>query len=176
MTQTDYGQSEAVADQIVALLNAGTFTLNVSAVKRFARRVDLADISQAELGQAVTVDVFPGMDNADQGAVDPQRSTMNNLFTDTYGVHILIQQLVGADATGVAEARCSNLMLLRSQIAELVMGTRLSAANAVHPLANIRVIGVRSAPEGVYDLARLESHNVFESEMIVTYRAPGLRR
>ena len=177
-SQTKFGQSDALALQVVTLLQGAndngftlcgdnyTFCLNIAPVRQFARKLDLTDIPN--IGDPVAVQVFPGHDQSD-------RDGLGGIYNDTYGVHVLMLQHVAA----AAETQCPWLMLLRSQIAEFLSGQGLTLEAALNRLPSgslARVVAVRHGPEGVYDLARLESTNVFYSDMILTYKAGGLRR
>jgi hypothetical protein len=139
------------------------FCLSIAPVRQFARKLDLKDISN--IGDPVAVQVFPGHDMSD-------RDGLGGIYNDTYGVHVLMLQHVGAEA----ETQCPWLMLLRSQIAEFLSGQVFTCTAALHPFANSHIVAVRHGPEGVYDLARLESTNVFYSDMILTNKAGGFRR
>jgi hypothetical protein len=170
MTQTVFGQSDAAALELVTALNAasaaGTFCLTISAQRLFARLLDLPSIPA--IGTAVSVQVFPGHDQTD-------RDGLSGIYDDIYGVHVLILQKVA----GAAETQVPLLMQLRSQISEFLCSQALTLAAAVHPMptgSKARAFAIRHGPEGIYDLARLESSNVFYSDMIVTYKAGGMRR
>ena len=171
MSNPIYGQSDAVAVEIAAALNAnsGNFCLAVAAERRFARKLDVGDISS--IGSAVTVQVFPGDELADLQGLD-------GIYDDTYGCHILIlQNVANATTGGLDEAQMQLLLALRSQIVEFVASKLLSAPDAVHPFSRAQVKACRNdAKEGIYDLNRLEQTNVFYSDLIVTYKMPGLRR
>ena len=167
-----YGQSDALALAVVAALNAATdtFCLNVDAHRLFARKLDIADISA--IGQPVTVEVFPGDELEDLVG-------LGGTFDDTYGCHVILLQNV-ADNTqtsgGLNEDQMALLLRLRSEVIELLCAGSIDGLNAVHPFSGARVKAVRHGKEGVYDLAHLESTNVFYSELILTYKMPGLRR
>jgi len=166
--QTVFGQSDAVAMELVDAFNAattGTFCLKLLARRRFSRMMELVDLPK--ITDPVDIQVFGGHDQAD-------RVGLSGTYDDMYGVHVLIQQVVGAGED--AEAQCGRLIQLRSQISEFLMSTRLDTNNAVHNIANSHVFSHRHGPEGVYDLNRLEKLNAFYSDLIVTYKAPGLRR
>jgi hypothetical protein len=167
MTQTVFGQSDAVALELVTALNAAStakmFCLTLTAEHLFARKLDLAGIPG--MTDPVGVQVFPGHDQAD-------RDGLSGMYDDIYGVHVLLLQKVA----GAAETQVPLLMQLRSQIAEFLCSRALACPAAVHPFENARVFAHRHGPEGVYDLARLESTNVFYSDMIVTYKTAVRRR
>ena len=167
MPQTVFGQTVALADVVVAMLNnaAPGFCLPITAVRRFARLTELKDLPKT--GSPVAIDIFPGTDTSERDGVAPS-------FSDTYAIHVLLQQHVGKDAT--SEGQISLLMQLRSQIAEFLMPRRYEAKAAVHPFTNIPVVHIGHGKEGVYDLVRLEELQVFYAEMIVMFNAPGLGR
>jgi hypothetical protein len=168
--QTKFGQSDAAALELVALLTAANtanaFCLAIAPVRLFARKLDLKDIPIAD--QPVAVQVVPGHDQGD-------RDGMGGMYNDTYGVHVLLLQVCGANV----ETQCPLLMQLRSEIVEYLCGKGLTCpeGTVVHPFARAQVIGHRHGPEGVYDLTRLEDHaGLFYSDIILTYKAGGLRR
>jgi hypothetical protein len=166
-----YGQTDAVAVEIVAALNnaSPTFCLPVAAERLFARRLDVAEISN--IGDPVTVQVIPGDDMADLMGLD-------QIYDDTYGCHIVLLQNV-TDTTnngGLSETQAALLVRLRSEIVEFLCSHALACPEAVHPFSNARVKACRHGKEGIYDLVKLEENNVFYSDLIVTYRAAGLRR
>ena len=169
MTQTTFGQSDAVALELVTALNdasdASLFCLSLKAERLFARKMDIAEIPDKD--SPVNVQVFPGHDQAD-------RVGISGIYDDLYGVHVLLQQRVG-DA---AETQVALLMLLRSQITKFLCSKVLSCAEGtvVDPFYRAHVVAHRHGPEGVYDLSRLESHNLFYSDIILTYKAAGIRR
>ena len=170
-TQTTFGQTDAAARAIVTSLTTGsaTFCLGVSPVRLFARKLDLASIP--EIGQAVMIQVVPGDDLSD-------RLSMNGLYDDTFGVHVLMLQRI-ADLTsgGISESQAALLMQLRSEIIEWLCARQLACPAAVHPFAGAQVISVRHGKEGAYDLSRLETEAaLFYSDIIFTYRAVGLHR
>jgi hypothetical protein len=170
MSATKYGQSDAVAVEITAALNnrSSLFCLPVSAERLFQRKLDLGDISN--IGDPVTIEVFPGDESSDLMGLD-------RIYDDTYGCHILILQNA-ADVTngGLSESQAALLLRLRSEIVEFLCSCVLACPDAVHQFTNSIVRAVRHGKEGLYDLTRLEQSNVFYSEIIVTYRAVGLRR
>jgi len=167
---TKYGQSDAVALELVAALNdaSPSFCLPVAAERKFARVREIAAVSK--IGESVAVHVFPG---AEQSEV----SGISGVYDDTYAVHVLLQQNV-TDTTsgGLSESQLALLMKLRAEIIEYVCARRMSCPDAVHPFSGAIVAKVAHGPEGVYDLARIESMNEFYSDVIFTYRAVGLRR
>ena len=170
MSGTKYGQSDAVAVDIAAALTAAsaTFCLPVSAERLFARKLDIADIST--IGNPVTIEVIPGDDIADLEVLD-------QIYDDTYGCNVVIlQNILDAAKGGLDETRAALLLRLRSEIVEFLCARLLSCPDAVHPFAGAIVKACRHGKEGVYDLAKLEESNVFYSELIVTYKAVGLRR
>ena len=170
-----YGQTDALALAIVAILNGvgEALCLPVAAERRFARKLDLEAI--AGLGAPVTVQVFPGDDGADLDGMGPR-------YDDTYGCHVLILQKVGgSQAGGLSEDAVASLVRLRSEIIEGLCGVRIDCPNAVHPFTTTMALAVRSAREpngagGVYDLGRLESGNLFYSDVVFTFKAVGLSR
>lgn len=171
-----HGQSDAVAVTVAAALNAasdaGAFCLDLHARRLFARKLDVADISV--IGSPVTVEVIPGNDMADLVGLD-------GTFDDTYGCHvILLQNIVDSAGTtgGIDESAASMLLRLRGELVEYLCQHPINcdANTVVHPFSLARVKAIRNGPEGVYDLSRLEQINVFYSEIIVTYKAAGLRR
>lgn len=165
-----YGQTDAVAVEIAEALNnaSSNFCLEVEAERRFARKLDVSEISA--IGDPVTIEVFPGDDLADLMGLD-------QIYDDTYGCHILILQNV-KDTTngGLSESQVALLMQLRSEIVDFICSRMLSCPDAVHPFAGAVVKACRNGKEGIYDLVKLEKDNVFYSDLIVTYRAVGLRR
>ena len=167
MPQTVFGQSDAAARSLVTALNAasgaGAFCLSLTAATTYARRMEVGDIGN--VGAPVNVQVFPGHDAADRVGFSGQ-------YDDTYGVHVLLQQHVGA----VAETQVPLLLQLRSEVAEFLMARGLTVPAAVHAFSNAHVLGLRHGPEGVYWLDRLEQLNCFYADMILTYRAAGLCR
>ena len=171
MAQAVFGQTVALADALVTALNAqsASLALPILAVRTFARKLDLGDIPA--IGEKVMLQIIPGEDLAD-------RIAMNNLYDDTYGVHVLMLQRVSDAALGgISEAQVGCLMQLRSEIIEFLCGAMISCPAAVHPFARARVTGVRHGAEGAYDLSRLESEAaLFYSDTILTYKAAGLCR
>ena len=167
--QIIFGQSDAVARELVTALNdastANLFCLSLTAETVYARKMNVTDIPKT--GEPVNVQVFPGHDAAD-------RVGISGIYDDVYGVHVLLQQHV-ADAP---ETQVPLLMLLRSQIAKFLCSKALTCpeGTVVDPFERAHVVAHRHGNEGVYDLGRLEALNVFYSDMIVTYRAAGLRR
>ena len=173
--QTIFGQSDALALKVVALLqarsDANLFCLTLTASRVFARQMDLdanAPHPIPGIGSPVDVQVFPGHDQADRVGVSGQ-------YDDIYGVHVLLQQQVGAGTA--AETQCALLMQLRSQVLEFLMSQAITTTNAVHNFTNSHVFAHRhGGKEGIYDLERLEQQHAFYSDVIFTYKAPGLRR
>lgn len=164
-----FGQSVALADEIVAGLNAATtFCLEIEAVRRFVRKTELADLPRID--DPVQVDVFPGM-------ISSERNALDGVYTDTYGIHVIMQQVV-ADATngGLSEAQVALLLQLQSEIVEFLCARLVTAPFAVHPFSGARVVAVRQGDDGIYSLPRLEEHNAFYCDTILTYRMAGLRR
>lgn len=168
-----YGQSDAVAVEIVDALNnrSPNFcggTLGVSAERKFARRLDFSDLSV--IGENATVEVIPGDDLADLAGLD-------YIYDDTYGCHIVILQNV-TDTTngGLKESQMALLLRLRSEIIDWLCGSALSCPDAVHPFEGAQIFAVRHGNEGIYDLEKLEQLNIFYSDIIVTYKAVGIRR
>jgi len=165
-----YGQSDAVAVEIAAALNnaSPTFCLAVTAERKFARKLDLSDIST--IGNPVTIEVIPGDDLADLTGLD-------QIYDDTYGCHVVIMQNVVDETNGgLSESQAALLLRLRSEIVEFLCSHSLSCPNAVHPFSGARVMACRHGKEGIYNLLKLEENNVFYSDLITTYKAVGLRR
>ncbi len=172
---TIYGQSDALAVAVTALINqySGAFILPVTAQRLFVSKLGIGDIPA--IGSNVSVRVIPGAEHADlQG--------LNQVYDDTYTVAIVILQNVTDVANGgLSEAQMQLLLQLRSQIFELLCMTKISCTAAVHPFCDTMPKGVRSKglmgeETGVYDLARLESDNVFYSASQVIYPAVGIVR
>ena len=167
-----YGQSHAAARAVEALLatgqTAGAFVLSIAPTTRLVRRTDQADIPV--IGESVAVDCIPGDNQSDRGGI-------GGIYDDVYGVHIVMQQHIVASATGlVSESQAALLMRLRSEMLEYLCARAINAPDAVHPFRGAMIVAHRAGGEGVYDLARLESGNLFYAEMILTIRASGLRR
>jgi hypothetical protein len=118
-------------------------------------------------GQPVDVQIFPGHDQAD-------REGISGVYNDIYGIHIVMQLYTGTRA--VTEAQGPGFLALRTRILEWLMSKLLTTTNAVHNFKNSSLFAHRHPAHGVYDLVRLEEVNAFYSEIIVTYKAPGLRR
>lgn len=170
---TTYGQSDAVAVELAAALNtasaAGEFVLTLEAERLFARKLEPADI--ADYHHPVTVQVIPGEEMGDSN------NRLDHVYDDTYGCHALIlQHIVDGIKEGPNEERMRDLLRLRSEIIEYICARRLSCPDAVHPFEGASVVAHRHGREGIYDLNRLEESNVFYSDLIITYRVPGLRR
>ena len=168
---TLYGQSDAVAVAVAAALtaNSANFCLTVAAERLFARKLDVGAISS--IGQPVTIEVIPGEDSADLAG-------LSRMYDDTYGCHVTLLQNIG-DPTrgGYSESQATLLVALRSQIVEFLAKTALVCPEAVHPFSGAFLKHVRPPKEGdVYDLTKLESTGLFYSELILTYKMPGLRR
>jgi hypothetical protein len=167
-----YGQSDAVAVELAAALNtasdADAFCLKVDAKRTFARKIEVVDI--AGMNDPVTIEVIPGDDLADLVGLD-------QIYDDAYGCHILILQNATDNMKGgLSETQMQKLLQLRSEISEYLCCHALACPDAVHPFEGARIKACRHGKEGIYDLAKLEQNNVFYSDLIVTYRAPGLRR
>jgi len=161
--QTTFGQADALAVELVTALNAATFSLGVSAERTFTRRMLVESIPG--VGEDVSVQIIPGHEQM-------ERDGQGGQYKDLYGVHVLLQQHVGA----AAETQVPLLLCLRDEIVEYLCGHAVSSDNAVHPFAGAVVQSVKHGPEGLYDLGKLESENVFYSDLIVTYRPASLRR
>jgi hypothetical protein len=167
---TKHGQTEAVAVEVAAALNAAsaTFILPVSAVVLHARKLGIGDINK--IGSAVTVQVFPGDLLADLMG-------LSRMYDDTYGCHVLLLQNVVDDTNGgLSETQVALLVRLHSEIIEFLGSRSLSCPNAVHPFFGAVAKAFRQGHEGVNDLLRLEGENLFYSDLIVTYHTAGLRR
>lgn len=170
--QTTFGQTTALADAIVTTLNAAqaanTFCLPITAERRFLRKFYLkADgtwtASVPKIGEAVSIEVFAGdeLEGRQGGGRTP-------IFAATYGIHIVLTQHVGAQT----ETQCPLLMLLRSQIVELLKPLGLAVTAALHPFFPAVLDAVtHSKDDGPYDLNLLAAMNVFSSELILTYKA-----
>jgi hypothetical protein len=170
--QTQFGQSDALALELVDGLNAasaaGRFCLRLTASRVFARKMELASLPK--IGDPVDVQLFPGHDGAD-------REGISGIYDDTYGVHIVIQQVVvDTPNGGISESQCALLMQLRTQMLDFLMSKRVDTTRAVHNFTNAHVLACRHGKEGVYDLLKLEAFNTFYSETILTYKVAGLRR
>jgi hypothetical protein len=166
MPQTVFGQSDALALALVALIGAkaGTLVLPVTAERRFSRKDDLPDIPT--FADPVSIDVFPDVEVT-------ERFGMHS-FTSQYAVHLYIQQQVSGALD--PEAQCALLCQLRSQIIEgLKAYGPLPVTNAVvaFPGAGAVLVHAKSADKGLYDLGRLESEHVFESDTILLFKAAG---
>ena len=170
-TQTEFGNTTALAKSIAAYLNAqsaaSAYCLPLTASIRFARLMDLA--SYPVIGQPVRVSVFPGQETE-------TRVGMERVFMADYGIHILLQQQVRMDKTGpvddaASEAQVSLLLQLRSQITESLKSTLQSIADAVHSFNRSPVLMVKSSEDGAYDMIRLESENCFYSITTFTHKA-----
>lgn len=165
MTDT-YGQSDAVAIELAAALNNAAFCLPVSATRKFARLLTLETVSV--IGQPVTIQVIPASELS-------SRVGMDGVYDDVYMCNILLLQNIST-AGGLSETQAALLLRLRSQIVELVCSHVLSCPNAVHPFERAVATACHHGNEGVYDIARLEEDGLFSSDLIVTYKASGLRR
>ncbi len=167
-TQTQFGQSAALADVIVAGLNGAEFCLPVLAVRRFVRRRELKDLPG--ISNPVAVDVFPGV-------VQVDRMGLDGVYDDTYGIHVILQQSVTDTAvSGTSEAQISLLLQLQSQIIEFLCSPLVTVPQAVHPFRGARVMAVRNGDDGIYSLPRLEDTSAFYCDTIFTYKVGGLRR
>lgn len=172
MTQTAFGQTDAVAQELATALNnySPAFVLPVSAQKLWFPKLDIADIPK--IGESVRLQVIPGDDLSDRDALD-------GVYDDLLGVHIVMLQQVTdtAGSGGISEDQVGLLMQLRAEIIELLCSKRLDCPTAVHPFSNAHVYAVRHGKEGAYDLNRLAGEaGLFYSDNIFTYRAAGLRR
>ncbi len=161
--QTIFGQADAAAVELAEALNDATFSLEVSATRTFVRRIEIGDVPA--VGEAVGIQVIPTYEQTDSVGLSGQ-------YDDLYGVTLVIQQQVAGDG----ETQVPLLLRLRSEIIELLCGTTLTTTAAVHGYARARVQSVRHGQEGLYDLARLESENVFYSALTIVYKAAALRR
>ena len=168
-----YGQTDAVAVELVTALNnrSSSFCggdLGVSAERVFARKIDISDISV--IGEDVTVEVIPGDEMSDLTGLD-------FIYDDTYGCHILLLQNVADTANGgLSEAQIALLLRLRSEIIDWLSGSLLSCPDTVHPFSGAQIYAVRHGKEGIYDLEKLEQNNIFYSDIILSYKAVGIRR
>ena len=168
-----YGQSDAVAVELVTILNnySANFcggNLGVTAERKFARKLDYADVST--IGSDATVEVIPGDELSDLAGLD-------YVYDDTYGCHIVIMQNVVDETNGgLSETQMALLLRLRSEIIDYLCGSLLDCPDAVHPTSRMQVMAVRHGREGIYDLEKLEQSNVFYSDIIITYKAVGIRR
>ena len=175
--QIQFGQTAALADEIVAYLNAqdamttGTppvnaspFCLRLTANRVYARILDLAKLPNP--GDPVRVDLSPGDETE-------QRRGIAAVFLAEYSVRLMIQQKIGAAGTTAGEAQCSLLDQLRSQIIEALKGgPDRNAATAVHPFkATLLTITTPKEQEGTYVASRLEGDNSYYSETILTFKA-----
>jgi hypothetical protein len=176
MSQTAYGQSDAVARELAAALNEasdlGAFCLRLAAEVRYARLTALGSPDDPDapripsIGEPASVQIISAGDQGD-------RTSLGGTYDDTYGVHVLLQQHVGA----AAETQVPLLLQLRSEVLEFLLNSTMAPAAAVHPFKNAHVLTYKQ-PQGemLYDLDRLESLNAFYSDTILTYKAAGLRR
>jgi hypothetical protein len=162
MAQTTFGQTDALALEVVAWLNdnAHEFCLPIVAERRFRLISELGEIPAASA--SASVDVFPDVDTSERLGVAPA-------FTSSYTIHVFIQQQVGGNPG--PEAQCTLLTQLRSQIIEGLKPLMFSLVNAVHPTQRVFLTHARSADKGLYNLARLLELNVYESDTILTFKA-----
>lgn len=167
--QTVFGQTTALADAIVAVLNAGSFAVEISAARLFARKFALSsdgttDLVVPDADSAARVDIFPSIEEEDRsgGGVTP-------VFEAKYAVHMLIQQKVGGG--DAAEAQVALLMQARSEMIESLKSVGLTVSTAVKPYRPAVMTAVRSANEGPYDLLRLERMGCFYSDTVLTWKA-----
>jgi hypothetical protein len=165
-TQVIFGQSDAVALYLVDALNAASagnvFSLKLAARRLFFRAVDIGNIPK--IGEPVDVQIIPMHEQSDREGADR--------YQDVYGVHLVFQQSVGAQA----QDQMPWLMLLRDQVAEYLMSKAMAVTNAVHNFKGAHVNGVRHGKEGVYDETKLQKDGVFYSDTILTYRTQELTR
>ncbi|MCK5017249.1 MAG: hypothetical protein KAS32_09260 [Candidatus Peribacteraceae bacterium] len=163
-----YGQTDAVAVELTEALNNFSFNLELTATRRFARKLDYSDL--AGIDDPVTVEVIPGDELQDLVGLD-------HVFDDIYGCHIvLMQNMTDKVDGGLSETQMAAVLRLRSEIIEYLGQTMLACPNAVHPFENAPMVAARHGREGVYDLEKLEQSNIFYSDIIVTYKVVGLRR
>lgn len=168
MSQTTFGQTDALALAIVTWLNdaARNFVIPISAERRFARKTELKDIPIA--GEPASVDVFIGND-AGERSHDGTRYSLAPVFSSTYGVNIFIQQRVGG--MEAPEAHTAILVLLRGQIIDQLRQTRFNLTNAVRPVNGVLCVSHQNGDKGPYNLERLEGDNTFESDTIFVFKA-----
>ena len=176
MPQTVFGQSDAVARELATALNAadagGAFCLRLVAEVRYARLMAISSKEDPtlphipDIGDPASVQMISAGDQGD-------RTSLGSTYDDTYGVHVLLQQHVGAST----ETQVPLLLQLRSEIMEFLLNGTMAPTAAVHPFKNAHVLTYKQ-PQGemLYDLDRLESLNAFYSDTILTYKAAGLRR
>ena len=164
MSQTQFGQTVALADNIVAFLTgyAANFCLPIKAERLFARVFALPDVPATATSQPVLVEIIPNEDIE-------TRNGASTSFAATYSVNALILAKVGAGAD--AESRCSVLMQLRSQIIESLKKQFFFGAAAVHPFTRAFLTAARTPEkQGPYLLNRLIEEQVFDSETVLTFR------
>ena len=173
MTQTVFGQTDALALTIVAWMAAGawyyqgqstnpqSFCIPITPQRRFARRDDLASLPNYQ--QPALVDVFPGLEHGDS------RGT-STAFESQYAIRFCIQQqLTGAASE---EDQCALLSQLRSQIVEGIKTQRFNLTNAVHPVSNVFLHQIRNADRNdLYDQNILQNDHVFKSDTILIFKA-----
>jgi hypothetical protein len=135
----------------------------------FPRILDVGAI--ANIGQPVTINVYAGEDSGDL-------TGLSHIYDDTYGCHVVIMQnLSDSTAGGYSDSQATLLLALRAQIVDFLASKKVSCPEAVHPFAGAFLTHFRPPKEGdVYDLGKLMSTGLFYSEMILTYKMPGLRR
>lgn len=159
---SNLGQTDALALAIVdwIVANAGSFSLPINAQRRFRLVDELPNIP--DYNQPVNVDVFPDVEHS-------ERQGFSTAFASTYAVHLFIQQRV----TGAAseDAQCALLTSLRSQVIESLKLRMFSLENAVHPVNGLILKHIKSADRGLYNLQRLLTDHVYESDTILTFRA-----
>lgn len=162
MTQTTFGQTDALALAVVAWLNANaaTFSMPMTAERRFRLIRELPDIPAFD--QAASVDVFPDSEQS-------QRQGISTAFASSYAVHVFIQQQVAGAPD--EDAQCALLTQLRSEIVEGLKLRMFQLANAVHAVQNVFLDQLKSADSGLYNLARLLELHVYESDTILVFKA-----
>jgi hypothetical protein len=173
MAQTAFGQSHALANAILAVLNAlqaaGLFAVPIAPTVRFARRFNMTSSGETELvvpdtSAPAAVEIFPFNENEERlgGSGLPT-------FEADYQVHLLMLQRVGVGDAD--DAQVSLLLQTRSQIIEELKSRGLDVSTVVKKYRPAVLIGVKSATETIYDQAFLESKQSFYSSTLLTYKA-----
>ena len=88
MSQTIFGQTDALALSIVAWLNSFPLSMSIKAQRRYVLIVTASALP--DINSPVQVDIFPDIEICDRQGVSPA-------FASHYAVHLVIQQrLTGA--------------------------------------------------------------------------------
>ena len=163
MAQTVFGQTDALAQAIVAWINtnAAIFCVAPSAERRFNPLYELPAIPTFE--DAPSVDVVPG-------GIAVHRESLAT-FTSQYAVNLFIQQqLAGCPDE---DELVGLLIQLQSELLESLRTAPLELPNAVHKVKFNQLGFLDSKPGdgGLYSLPRLREARVFESDTILIFKA-----